>query len=121
MKIPINGPAFAISTEDLLPMSIEMVDSSEEVFLPLTNEQTRLRLMKYMRKLEREMDEDILENDFLDIQSALFKLNNKLWPKMVDVSEKIFHTLNDVKAIERENKLRDGLRQDVARLRFKAG
>jgi len=121
VKIPTNGPVLAISAEDLIPLSMETIDSSEEVFLPLTNEQTRLRLMKYMRKLEREMDEDILEKDVLDIESALFKLNNKLWPKMVDVSEKIFNTLNDAKAIERENKIRLGLRQDVARLRFKAG
>ena len=112
------------SSED--PYSIEVVDddSSEEVGIPLTLEQIRYKLMRYMKELEREIEEDIFENDFLDIQSSLFKLNNKVWPRMVAVSDRIYDQVllaNDTQALEREDQIRQELKRDVSRMRFKTG
>ncbi|KZS16703.1 uncharacterized protein LOC116927141 [Daphnia magna] len=111
------------SSEDFDPVSVED-DSSEEVVVPITLEQARVRLMRYMRELERDIEEDIFENDYLDVQSSLYKLNNRVWPKMVYLSDQIYDNLllaNDVKALEREHKIRVGLKRDVARIRFKTG
>jgi hypothetical protein len=112
------------SSED--PYSIEVVDddSSEEVGIPLTLEQIRYKLMRYMKELEREIEEDIFENDFLDIQSSLFKLNNKVWPRMVAVSDRIYDQVllaNDTQALEREDQISQELKRDVSRMRFKTG
>lgn len=111
------------STED--PISIEVTDnSSEEMVVPLTLDQIRSKLMNDMKELERDIEEDIFENDFLDVQSSLFKLNNKVWPKMVAVSDKIYYGIllaNDTQALEREHLVRQALKTDVARMRFKTG
>jgi hypothetical protein len=111
------------STED--PVSIEVTDnSSEEMVVPLTLDQIRSKLMNDMKELERDIEEDIFENDFLDVQSSLFKLNNKVWPKMVAVSDKIYYGIllaNDTQALEREHLVRQALKTDVARMRFKTG
>ena len=111
------------STED--PVSIEVTDnSSEEMVVPLTLEQIRSKLMNDMKELERDIEEDIFENDFLDVQSSLFKLNNKVWPKMVAVSDKIYYGIllaNETQALEREHLVRQALKTDVARMRFKTG
>lgn len=115
------------SAEDLFdPVSLEVldVDSSEEVQVPLTLEQIRTKLMSDLGELEREIEEDIFENDFLDVQSSLFKLNNKVWPKLVAVSDKIYYQIllaNDTEALEREHWIRTGLKRDVSRMRFKTG
>lgn len=125
---PISVPILTDvwSSEDRVdlidPISLEDVGSSEEVTVPLTPEQTRQRLMKYMRELEREIDEDLYEKDYVDVQSSLFKLNNRLWPQLINLSDKIYYSLlDDPKLIEREHKIRLGLKRDVARLHFKAG
>lgn len=113
------------SSEIFDPISIEVDDdSSEEVFVPLTLEQTRARLVRYMRELEREIEEDVFENDFHDVQSSLYKLNTRVWPKMIELSDRIYDNLllaDDATALEREHKLRLGLKRDVARIRFKTG
>jgi hypothetical protein len=112
------------SVEDFDPISLEDVDSSEEVQVPLTLEQIRTKLMRDLGELERDIEEDIFENDFLDVQSSLFKLNNKVWPKLVAVSDKIYYQVllaNDTEALEREHWIRTGLKRDVSRMRFKTG
>lgn len=134
-QAPVDGPvlisrplmalmADLFSVEDFDPISLEDVDSSEEVQVPLTLEQIRTKLMRDLGELERDIEEDIFENDFLDVQSSLFKLNNKVWPKLVAVSDKIYYQVllaNDTEALEREHWIRTGLKRDVSRMRFKTG
>lgn len=134
-QAPVDGPvlisrplmalmADLFSVEDFNPISLEDVDSSEEVQVPLTLEQIRTKLMRDLGELERDIEEDIFENDFLDVQSSLFKLNNKVWPKLVAVSDKIYYQVllaNDTEALEREHWIRTGLKRDVSRMRFKTG
>ncbi|XP_046448290.1 uncharacterized protein LOC124197076 [Daphnia pulex] len=133
-QAPVDGPvlinrplmADLFSVEDFDPISLEVfdVDSSEEVQVPLTLEQIRTKLMRDLGELERDIEEDIFENDFLDVQSSLFKLNNKVWPKLVAVSDKIYYQIllaNDTEALEREHWIRTGLKRDVSRMRFKTG
>jgi hypothetical protein len=110
------------SAED--SVEVDDDDSSEEVRAPLTLDQIRSKLTSYMGELEREIEEDVFEKDFLDVQSSLFKLNNKVWPKLAAVSDKIYYQIllaNDTEALEREHWIRQGLKRDVSRMRFKAG
>lgn len=110
-----------LAVDDFGPISIEVVDSSEEILLPLTDEQLRLRFIRYMRKLEREIEEDIFENDYFDIQESLMKLDTQVWPKIVSLSNTITNKLVDQKMVDNEIQLHHQLKQDLARIRYKAG
>lgn len=75
-----------------------------------------------MNELEREIAEDILENDFNDVQSSLFKLNTQVLPRIVSLSDAIYNSLNgDSVGLQREIRIQETLKQDVARIRYKAG
>lgn len=109
------------STGNCLPVSSE---ESDEIRLPLNPtlsdlQRERQRFVLELKEIERDVDENLFEKDFSDVRKELRKLELVIWPRLLQLNERILKDPTGNTDVER--RLQGELQQIANRIKTKAG